>query len=386
MALCATLALPAPVAAAPQVDLTESESLVTSRADLIDPEYRQASARITWVDHKGGLWVAGIDRNTGLFRPADGRGVLVDPDAMATADIKTVGNGPEWLSTDAGEQIVYTKYVAGQPHTLANARLAIAARDASGAWQHQTLGDLPRFGPLSSIDPGDKAPRIVYVDPNGNQYWREIKNPASETIVPWVQGWRYTAMRIVRGARAILFVAPVDGVSQVFRYWQDSQLVEQLTFDGDHDSPESLYMWRAPEFDNDFVFMILAKGATELRIYRQTDKAKPQWSVICRASVTGGATMTSAEPFVHNGKSYVFAAVKLPGQALSSAVYLSNIDAASPMFRRLTPQAPLRVREDPEVFITNQGPYIYYVRRVLGDPPCPCSEGIYRTATGLGPP
>jgi hypothetical protein len=112
---------------------TPSESLVTSAPGLFDAEYSQRDARVTWVDSVGKLWVADIDRTTGLFIPTNGKGVLVDPDAMTTNDISRVGNGPEWLSTSGEDRIVYTKFVPGLPHTFENARLAMATRNPATA-------------------------------------------------------------------------------------------------------------------------------------------------------------------------------------------------------------------------------------------------------------
>src|SRR5678815_4631475 len=76
---------------------TLNESQVTSQVDLFDLEFNQKRAKITWVDMRGRLWVAGVDRTTGLFKPANGQGVLVDPDALTSNDLQIVGNGPEWL-------------------------------------------------------------------------------------------------------------------------------------------------------------------------------------------------------------------------------------------------------------------------------------------------
>jgi hypothetical protein len=157
--------------------------------------------------------------------------------------------------------------------------MAMATWDAvTGHWVTSVLTDLPRFSPWPSSDPGDPAPRISYIDPQNNHYWREIDNPASETMVPQVPKNQNFPMRFVRGARATVFVAPVGASYEVFRYWLDTQSVEQLTFDRGRKNIQGLFMWQAPEFDNDYVFSILANNNTELRVYRQLDKALPQWT------------------------------------------------------------------------------------------------------------
>lgn len=375
---------------------TANESQVTPQADMIDPEFSQARARITWVDKVGSLWIASVDRATGLFVPSNGKGLRVDADAMTTADLKLIANGPEWLTSASTDQIVYTKFVPGQPRTMANARLAVAAQGAGGAWSSRLLSSkLPRNAPYASSDPGDTSPRISYIDDIGNHYWRDVNNPASETLVTWFPPTFYLSMRFVRGARATVFTAPdANGVAQVFRYGLDTQAMEQISFDGGHgDTRSAPWMWQAPEFGNEYVMAALVKSDKELRVYRQVDKTSPVWQVIYRATHPTGGSMNSMEPFTHNGKSYLFTAVKVPPHTFASAVYLSSIDAQKPVFRQLTPPATLRSRKDPEVFVTNAGPFIYFNR---ADPSLvhpgqllenclQCSEGVYRANTGLGP-
>jgi hypothetical protein len=166
----------------------------------------------------GRLWVANVDRTTGLFKPSSGMGVLIDADALTASDQLMVGNGPEWLLGAGADRIVY-KFVPGLPHDRENARLAIAEQDQSGAWTHRFLDDRPRLRPYASADPRDAAPRISYVDPAGNAYWREVDNPASESLVAVMPTSRVLPMRFVADARATVFVATVDGDEQVVRYW-----------------------------------------------------------------------------------------------------------------------------------------------------------------------
>lgn len=382
--LCSAMLLALCMGPAQAAAVAPNESLVSPQTDIFDPEFSQERAQITWVDSRGRLWVAAVDRETGLFKPTSGRGVLVDPDALTSTDLVMIGNGPEWLPASGPDRIVYTKFQRGQPHTEENARLAMAERDASGNWRVNLLGRQTRLRPYTSTDIGDPAPRISYIDTEGNAYWREVDKASTETLVPRMEAPRALAMRFVEGQRATVFVAKIGGLSQVVRYWLDSGWVEQLSFDGDHEVTSSPFMWRAPEFDNDYVFAVTALQATELRIYRQLDKANPAWTVVYRASASPGTRLSSVEPFKFDGKSYVFMSGVVPPNDFASAIFLSNIDAAQPMFRQLTPDLPLRTRADPEVFITNTGPYIYYYRADRRDePPCPCNEGMYRSDTGL---
>src|SRR5262249_573199 len=84
-------------------------TLVPTPADVLDPEFSQSLGMIVWGDAVGRLWIANVDRATGDFVPADGRGTLVDPYAQTYNDATKTYNGPEWVSTANGDQIVYTK-------------------------------------------------------------------------------------------------------------------------------------------------------------------------------------------------------------------------------------------------------------------------------------
>jgi hypothetical protein len=375
-------------ATAAWADFTPNESAVAPELSSIDPEYDQQQAQVTWVDERGRLWVADVDRETGLFLPPSGKGVLVDRDALTARDLKKkVGNGPEWLPAQGVNRIVYTKFLPGQPHTLDNARVAMAVRDATGAWTSRFLTDAPTFRPYSSQDPGDPKPRISYVDLDGNAYWRYADDDASQTPVPLMEAPRLLALRFVEGQQAVVYVARIAGRMQVVRHWLESGQIEQLTFDGEQETLMSPFMWPAPEFGGDPVLLTSAGDSTELRIYRQLDKSDPRWSVVRRIPAPAGTRFISAEPFIHAGRSYVTVAGIVAPNAYSSVIYLASVDPAQPLFRQLTPDLPLRARADPEVFVTSSGPYVYFFRTNKSrTSPCPCDEGVYRASTGLGAP
>ncbi len=377
------------VATPGSAQVSPNESQVTTKIDLFDPEYNQKRAKIAWVDARGSLWVAAIDRKTGLFKPSNGKGVLVDPDALNSNDLKLIGNGPEWLPSAGADRLVYTKFLAGKPHTYENARIAMAEQDpTTGKWSHRFLTDKPTYRAYASADPDDPAPRVTYVDPDGNPYWREVDNSATEAVVPGMQAPRVLALRFSSGERAVVMVTEIDGRKQIARWWHDEQRFEQLTFDGDHETTSSPFIWKAPEFGDDDVLVVTADNAREVRIYRQLDKSSPVWTIVHRVRAPIVDTkLSSAEPFVFDGKSYVFMLGVVPPNAYASTIFLANIDASAPMFRQLTPDLPLRTRTDPEVFITSTGPSIYYYRADRSDvKPCPCYEGIWRTDTGLRAP
>ena len=321
-----------------------------------------------------------------MFEPITGKGMLVATDVVAKANMFK-WNGPEWLGTTYGDQIVYTYFIPGLKRAAPNARMAIAAPDSNGVWVSRTISpDMPRMSHVTSRDAGDTQPRLRYLDPDLYQYWRDADNPATEEwlwfIPPSNRAWRFAS-----GARALMFSQPAaDGRWQVFSYQLDSKVIKQMTFDdGQKDNVRTVpWMWRAPEFGNNFIIATVA-DETELRIYR---KIGTEWTAVHRARVPAGRTLGSPEWFVYNNRSYVLMSGFVNGNGYPTEIWVSSIDPARPLLRKVTVDAPARVRNDPEVFITDLGPRIYYNRydpSVNPDNPLcnECSEGVYMADPGL---
>lgn len=369
-------------------DWVPNETQVSSQPDLIDYEFSQSRGMFAWNDEVGRLWVGNVDRATGNFVPFNGQGILVDPDSMTFQDAQKTKNGPEWVSTPQGDGIVYTKY-AGR-HTDGNSRIGFAQQGSDGTWVGGMLGpDLVRKAPYGSLDAGDPASRITYVDNKEVHYWRELANPASEQVIADFPASNYP-IRHVRGARAVVYPLTINGTDQAFYRDFDTGIVQQLTFDTGN--KYEIWMWRAPEFGNELIFSTLI-DQTQLRVYRLLptgNNGSMQWTPIYNQPAPSGNSMYSPEPFVWKGHSYIFMAQSVSPNKFRSEIWFSNIDSANPIFRRITDNTLLRTRTDPEVFITDAGPLIYYNRLIpdvsTGRPKScrspSCSEGVYRADPG----
>jgi hypothetical protein len=355
-----------------------NETQVSAQPDLIDFEFSQSRAQICWNDETGHLWIGNVDRATGAFVPADGKGILVDSDAMRFDDAQKTKNGPEWVSTAQGDFIVYTKYVGY--HTDGNSRLGLAQTAPNGQWYRGLLGpDYARKGPYGSATPGDPAPRITYVDNRENHYWRELWNQSTEQPLADIPASNYPVRHVV-GARALVYPLTVGTVDQAFYR------------DLDTGNKYEIWMWRAPEYGNEFVFMTLV-DQVELRVYRKLAGADGQlrWTAIYSRMAPDGNKIFSPEPFTYAGHSYIFMAQSVRPNKFHSEIWIANIDMATPLFRRISDNTLLRTRTDPEVFITDAGPMIYYNRLIPDDgllraKACrslSCSEGVFRSDPGI---
>jgi hypothetical protein len=363
------------------------ETLASPTRGLTDPEFNQAKGLFTWVDLRGSIWVGGIDRATGALVPPSGEGVLIEAGAAPSGGLGFTLNGPEWVYGAAGDRIVYTRFPTGVQATPENARIGVASQKRDGTWTRKTLSpDVALNGPYGSEWTNDTAPRISYNDALGNHYWRELDKPETEELLPGLPQAQFPVARFARGQRAAVYPVTVDGVLQAFKYDLDTKVLEQLTFDPL--GKEQPWMWKAPEFNNESVLMATV-GQTSLVLYRQgLDANDPlRWEAWTSIAAPLGGRFFSTEPFVYAGKSYVVMMVIVG--AYPTSIWVANFDKNAPLLRRLTPEKPDRARADPEVFITDNGPIVFFGRykpTVADYWLCgPCSEGLYRVETGITP-
>lgn len=353
------------------------------------------NARLTYTDATGKTWVGQVDFNTGAFYPPDGRGVLLDSNS---ALVTHFGNGPEWVAGSGGSQIVFTRYPPGPPPGPNTAELAIAHM-VNGSWVTESVpGSRTRVAPLGTLDPADSAPRIHYSSSSNNSklYWRSLDSIGVETTVP-TSRTDGAARRWVPGTRKIIYQAQPPNspdllIDQIFMYDTDTGQREQLTFDAV--GKVGAFAWRAPEYNNEIVFLTMALERGKLLVYRKSVGADnvARWIVV--KTITGPPAAPyfwSPEAFVHNGRSYVFmqvsAFLSFADRSHPNQIAMSGIDPLRQDFRVLTSDQPPRLRLDPEYFITAKGPLIYYNRAVPETTTHPAvNDGVWYVDTKLGPP
>lgn len=347
--------------------------------------------RLTFTDPLGHLWIGNVDQNTGAFVPVTGRGVQAGINAAYAA---VFGNGPEWVMSAEGAQIVYTYYVVGTPKNADGVSLGLATQTATGWTSGQIPGTQQRYLPLGSLDPNDPSARIAYQNKaTGKAYWRDLDESVPEQAVP-TKGT--CGRRFVNGRPTLVYTSPclfrTRTKSQVYALDLSTNVAQQVTFDDT--AKDFAFMWRAPEFDNDYALLTVA-DLSVLRIYREIDDGSGGKTWVLANSITplpDRPYIGSPEPFVHNGKSYVVMSVSTSSDpndvSVPTQIALTGIDPATPSFRLLTNDDSIqRLRLDPEYYITSQGPFIYYNRYLPGASISTIqNEGVWRVDTGLGPP
>lgn len=392
---CATVALACSAALVPlgaQAQWQPNEKLASPNIGLLDPEFSQDLALMAWTHLDGTLYLGKINRDTGELEPRSGMGQAIAT-GVFNSGLRLIFNGPEWMNTAVGDQLFFSYWGPGSSRGLRNTRIALAGQDAEGNWVVKPMSPgVPHHMGITSQTPNDPNPQVMYWDPQLNYYWRNAWDSSSEQPLPFLKP-AAKAWRFVTGQRAIIYTAPVNGVVQVFTYQLDTGVHTQMTFDdGDKDTGRQVpWMWRAPEFDNDYVFSTFA-NQSELRIYRKLAGADGvrRWTKIFSFQQPNGI-INSVQYFIYNNKSYLYWGVYEDGRDWPTQIWMSNIDPADPLTRRVSPTDKWRARSDPEHFVTNNlGPVIYFNRYnpakdpTGNHPMCPeCNEGLWMIDMGL---
>ena len=360
--------------------------------------YADGNSRLTYIDTAHNLWLGYVDFLTGDFSPTNGQALLLDTNVTTPQEI---GNGPEWMASQRGSEIVYTRWTNNQPRTPPWLKLGFAHM-SDGAWiAGEVANSASRVLPVGTIDLNDAVPAANYQAyvPDGmlqSLFWRNVSSGALDNPIPISSTDPGMTRRWVPGTRDIIITAPappdaLGGVwRQVFLYHTMTNTLEQLTYGAT--SKSWAFMWQAPEYNNEQVFFVVVNG-NHLNIYRNFPypNGTARWTVVDSAIMPAATpNIVSPEPFVHNGHSWIFFTLSADRNGrdytATSLIAMAGIvpDSARSSIRFLTSaDNPPRARRDPEYFITANGPYIYYNRYYTTG--TQISEGIFRVDTGLGP-
>jgi phage terminase large subunit-like protein len=382
------------------------------------------NARFNWTDKLGNLWIGHIDQGSGAFDPPTGNNELADTTAYFSGEF---GNGPEWVfSTQGGQvisQLVYARYPPGLAQAPANAGTAFTTPVQGGSSPAYLPGaqPIPIGGTLTTYNPSgsqcnsDPVALTYFYDNQNpqNVYWEPVTTApgTAPTLTPLsnysnvhVSGGK-PSIRWIACTHQLVFVgaAPPDAsgnvYQQVFWYDIDTQVVQQLTFEPQNH--EEAYMFKAPEFGDDYVIYTFANNLL-LEVYVQTGTARngaPMFTLANSIASPDPAEpyMQASEPFIHCTpacRSYVFMRLQSPASFSASAgsdtngIGVAGIDPANPVFKVLIPEeaTPNIQRIDLEYYITANGPYLYYSRTPI-TPGQPFSWGNrYYVDMGLGAP
>jgi hypothetical protein len=351
-----------------------------------DMEFDHLGYQITWQDDEGNLWVAPVDSKTGDFQ-MDGAKMIATGLAPKTGRLGT-HNGPEWVYTNEGSQILYTLQVGGAGPS--NWRIGVARKrpgvppPGETGWNAGPL-DPPIVGgpPDGTKVPGDSDPLFFYYNfQNRTVGWGPLKNPADRGVAPF-QFSSQVSWAI--GEHLIVSSVKFSGVDQIVLFDPARpRKIAQMTFDRRFHKIKP-QMWHAPEYGNELVFFALerrrnaAGGSPQIGVYRLING---EWTKIKTIVPPSNPRLVdSPEAFVHNGKSYIsFMAMHGTSQSEGTETWIAGIEEQD-FYRKvadpsdgLPDGAPLQ-SSDPEYLITESGVFIYMSQER--------GSKVYRASTGL---
>lgn len=344
------------------------------------------NARVSYVDYQFQVRVAQLDLATGRILVESAQ--LVDTNAAFVTDY---GNGPSWMFSQRGSELVYTRYRDGRPRRDSTAGVAMAKQTGPNTWQAGFIPNgLGRVSPKGTTQQNDAVPRISYGHVSKPMaFWRLATADATEVQLPGDDSARGVGLRWVPGTSEILysFTPPGEADVQIFVHDTASGQTQQITSGPGYKRAQ--FMSYAPEFGGQAVaFMVV--DDTRFDLYRrESDGAGGQrWVLFHTYTMPAAQPYISGSPeaFVHNGRTWIVLALrKTKGANVPSNLGIMALDPARPELRMLTDDtSPTRWRSDPEYFIAPETVYIYFTRAQPYKLPT-VGEGVWRVDTGLGP-
>lgn len=384
-ATASAAALEEQITAAPLADI-EFDSARDGRL-CTTCNFGEGNSRVVFTATDGRLWVAHVDWTTGRFVPDNGRGTLVDTNAAYYRDF---GNGPSWLFSQRGSELVYTRYLDGTPTDPANAGTGWARMIGAGQWTAGLVGDaLGRVNPKGTQVREDAVARVSYGSVSrADAWWRLGDFESAEVQLPQGDSNRGLGLRWVAGTSGILVSGSPDGaVKQIFLHDTATGETEQIT--SGPGNKRAQFMFFPPEFGGEAIFFAVVDDI-RFDFYRRLSAPGGglRWTKYHSITLPPDQPYIAGSPeaFVHNGRSWIVLTMADNSKpAALSNIALASIDPTRPELRRLTDSSsPPRWRSDPEYFINDSGVYVYFTRarlsRLLA-----INEGIWRVDTGLGP-
>lgn len=337
-------------------------------ADIYDPEFDPLTHRLAWQDRDGlEVWSADFDPCTGLVYPPDFEGHLVDRDVVTIGEAT---NGPEWMYTDRGSELVYAKRFDGEP------RIVRAWSEGAG-WRTELVPGAYGTGPFGTLIPGDTNAKIRYRGGPDQEdgWWVELGTGVVDT---YGRLWRPSRWAWDRSGDLLARVR-ADGAYQLAQFDTQTGSWSKLT-DSAIDKGY-IFRWHAPELGESLILSTHLDGVDNaVAIYRDAD-GDGRWELYKRIPAPPGHPFViSAEPFVSNGRSYVsyLASRGTTNNANGiSQAWIASADPSDRFVRRVDDLPGDVVIKDPEPVVTSCGTWIYYTHLTQ------TVRVIRRAATGL---
>lgn len=345
--------------AAAQSNAARVETLSPSGQAYIDPEIMPGGDYLTYQS-EGNIYLAELNPDNGLFANPPGQDILVD--SGATPPIETF-NGPEFGIDREGWALYYAK-----PHNGITQIWRATPNPNSTSFETSPISSGARHATqLLSRNPNADSVRIAAIEgtwQNGTAVWFDEDSPEDIYEIDIIENGVAPLRWVDNSASFVYSLRSGDERGQIALFDTDTNTERIITNDpGDKSDP---YGWFAPEFGGEMLVLAILDNAA-VAVYR--DLGGDYWERIATLSPPPQARfdfVSSAEPAVVNGKSYMSLIIKDAGgtrEAFSdSEVWLFDLYAGSSIgyAERCDSGEANIARSDPEIYVGSYHVFVYY--------------------------
>lgn len=342
---------------------------VDPQSSIFDPEYNPTLHLVCWKSENNDLWISGLDHQTRLFEPLNGHGTFVTGNLAPNGNESW--NGPEWMLSEQGTQIVYIKGIWGE-------RYPGIATKVFGGWMTMALMQYPGVVyAMATANYADSVARLLFeTHDNDGIYW--LKNTDLWT--------RYYYPEVTLGffARDNQQICCATNKARHPGFIETSCTLPYFTRISD-DTIGAPFMWHDPETDR----RLFMYRTNEFKTLKIMEEILPDFWVLYKQFNSPlpdpFCYITSPEPFVCGGKSYIsfMAAQASSGKEGKPAqIWIASANPEDPLMRRVS-DSIISVRTDPEPVVFSDSAFIYYTD-VVTNKNQTMNYHVRKCDTGLG--
>jgi hypothetical protein len=279
-------------------------------------------------------------------------------------------NGPEWMLSSQGTQIVYIKAIWG-------IRYPAIATKVFGGWDCQTLFQYPYVEyAMATANYTDSTAQFLFeTADNDGIHWVSNTNLCTQSHYPDVTLGFF--------ARDNQQICCATNKARSPGYIETMCTLPNFTQISD-DTIGAPFMWNDP-LTNSRLFMYRTNGFKTLKIFQENS---PGFWVLYKQFNSPlpepFSYITSPEPFTCGGHSYISFMAAQSGSGkdgLPAQIWIAGADPADSLMRRVS-DSTLGIRTDPEPVVFGDSAFVYYTD-VITDNPATLKYSVRKCDTGL---
>lgn len=327
-----------------QTNFIIHDVLATSNeAFVIDPEYNTVLNKVCWQSAEDELWICSLDSLTHLYVPADGKGVLV-ADSLRPF-IAGGWNGPEWMLSTLGTQVVFTQIIGNKTYP------SVATLSQTG-WSSFPLPYQNTIYMMGSHDYADSVGLLLFETRSGYG-------------IKWMKNTDFNTLYESNETTLGFFSYNGSDICCVKRnsYTPGYITITNNTFTPiSSDTVNAPFMWKDPE-SGQRMYLYRTEGGKKMVVLKEDQFGNwDNYNTFYSPMLAPYSFIASPEPFVFGGKSYIsfMASQSADGnEMLPSQIWFAGVNPSDSLVRKVGNSAVL-VCFDPEPVVFPDSAFIFY--------------------------